>query len=99
MSKEEKGKPYCDWCGHYVEESAIKNGKHAACGRELEYLGSNINFGLQNIIVIEESDKDIFETKVNKYLLEGYKILSTNCAAIEMYEEMCRIYQAILYKE
>ena len=59
----------------------------------------SLNFVDPNVIVVEESDKDIFETKVNKYLLEGYKILSTNCGFIDDDQyNYCSVLQAILYK-
>jgi hypothetical protein len=49
------------------------------------------------IKVVEESDKDKFESRVNEMLNNGYRILSTNCgfANSEQYD-FCSSYQAIL---
>ncbi len=55
---------------------------------------------MPKIQVIEESDSNKFEEKVNALLAIGYKILSTSCGFVnsERYD-FCGSYQAILIDE
>lgn len=53
-----------------------------------------------NIKVVDETEINVFETKVNELLKMGYKISSTSCGFVnsEAYD-FCSVYQAILIKE
>ena len=49
------------------------------------------------ILIFEDSDKEIFRSKVNFQLNKGYKLVVSNCSYDTNHS--CPIYQAILFKE